>query len=600
MSTLDLEELHDFGGISVPNFFNGRILSAEDLRLLLAGDRAHRRLLGRALGAGVAEGLRVSTAGGSLLTVSGGLAVNSYGETIDLPTDIEVDVRETKPSIFTSSGIFVECFPEEPGVSDTINTFVLTIRPDSQIEGSAPSDVVTAGTSCGPGYLTEGVRFRRVPVDPFLVARALGSDPIDPLGLAGQNRLAHALLGSVGWRQLIAEPLAPDSPDATTSVQADIGIEDCEVPLAVFVMQGKTVGHVDEWAVRRHGSGPISLGAGHTEDLLARSRAARASAAQFHFQRHLAHVLAKFSDPVAANHSPWLPAAGILPADIPGEPADPNSLTLDAAKTFLGDAEVLNRLVSLSEVEWALRQSLDLPATSLDAPDNVSWSIGLIAQTRNDVVRRLLFFRDDHPLADRIRLEELEDRIEVLEVTEPGPVRDVSVYYSPQATVSKGPTKAGSDTETSLLERLGGTTGSKLAGGTPITGKFAPPDPTPLGARPELDFGEAGILRFIANPTQAGLHTVDIVLKTSPKTTYFATTIQRVDGLPLTVDQQLVVGKNVIDVLVVAPVPPKWSSLQELLATVDVTVTSTADPDVSDNDDETITIGESIISRTKR
>ena len=60
MSLIDLDAVFDTGGISLPNFFNGRILAAEDLQMLLDGDQDHRRLLGRAIGPGVANGLRVS------------------------------------------------------------------------------------------------------------------------------------------------------------------------------------------------------------------------------------------------------------------------------------------------------------------------------------------------------------------------------------------------------------------------------------------------------------------------------------------------------------------------------------------------------------
>ena len=44
--TTSLDAVDTSGGIAVPNFFNGRILSAEDLRLVLAADRRHRCLLG--------------------------------------------------------------------------------------------------------------------------------------------------------------------------------------------------------------------------------------------------------------------------------------------------------------------------------------------------------------------------------------------------------------------------------------------------------------------------------------------------------------------------------------------------------------------------
>jgi hypothetical protein len=78
------------GGIANVEFFNGRILAAEDLRRLQAADREHRRILGLGLGSGVIGGLRVTRGEDpALLRVTAGAAINALGETIVLPSDID-------------------------------------------------------------------------------------------------------------------------------------------------------------------------------------------------------------------------------------------------------------------------------------------------------------------------------------------------------------------------------------------------------------------------------------------------------------------------------------------------------------------------------
>ncbi|HEV6967654.1 hypothetical protein, partial [Roseateles sp.] len=65
-------------------FFNGRLLSAEDLsREQAARDGAERRLA-RLIGCGVAEGLTVTAGTGSLLHIAAGLGVTPSGAVIDI------------------------------------------------------------------------------------------------------------------------------------------------------------------------------------------------------------------------------------------------------------------------------------------------------------------------------------------------------------------------------------------------------------------------------------------------------------------------------------------------------------------------------------
>src|SRR5260370_42353819 len=71
------------------HFFNGRLLTAEDLQLVQAADARHRDQLGRALGSGVVEGLQVSlkdasAATPSTLTIAAGPAPARDGGALEL------------------------------------------------------------------------------------------------------------------------------------------------------------------------------------------------------------------------------------------------------------------------------------------------------------------------------------------------------------------------------------------------------------------------------------------------------------------------------------------------------------------------------------
>ena len=81
MSTRQLSEVITSGGIRSINFFNGRLLTAEDMTQEQGTRRDADALLGRSLGAGIASGLEVSEAASSgavpLVTVQAGLAINA-------------------------------------------------------------------------------------------------------------------------------------------------------------------------------------------------------------------------------------------------------------------------------------------------------------------------------------------------------------------------------------------------------------------------------------------------------------------------------------------------------------------------------------------
>src|SRR5262245_19348287 len=75
-------------GVRNPNFFEGRLLTAEALRDDQRAHRQRQRLLGRAIGAGVVEGLTVTVEPAptgvprKTVTIAKGFAINGEGEAL--------------------------------------------------------------------------------------------------------------------------------------------------------------------------------------------------------------------------------------------------------------------------------------------------------------------------------------------------------------------------------------------------------------------------------------------------------------------------------------------------------------------------------------
>ncbi len=422
-----LDQIETAGGIAVPNFFNGRILSAEDLRMVMAADRRHRTLVGRALGPGIADGLRVSRASGSSVTVTAGVAVNRHGEVLDLPTNLEVRVAGTG-AIGTSAGpagtAFSDCGGSSPA-SSTSNAFLLTVRPDSIETGSAPADPYLTGASCGPGFLAEGVRFRRVPFDPAFLAGVLADTQTPGLGSASprsRNVVSHLFLGSGPWTAFSDVATAGDvDPDLELAHQL-LALQKCEVPLAVFYLQGGSVAELDEWAVRR----PCRAATGDAGGLASFTsplRAAAGTAAYLQFQAQLAELLSSTGPsggPRLATHFRYLPAAGILPAACIGSPGTITDFLGSTPMPFFTgfSASAWNkaeRPVRSARVEGILRAGAEQPPIDLVTTRGLPLTVVAVQDSLVRSEPYAVFVSAHHPYRERIDLDLLMDRLAAVE-----------------------------------------------------------------------------------------------------------------------------------------------------------------------------------------
>lgn len=307
------------GGIRSVNFFNGRVLSGEDLSDEQEAQRQARRLVGQALGEGVASGLEVaanaatSTTQFPVITVSPGLAVNRAGQTLRLRESADVGLvwREGAAAGEPSNVTFRDCAPLDPAIyvaSESV--YLLTVAPAEGREGRAPSagaDNVAAAFNTR--YLVEGVQFRVMVV-------LTGEDLGDRNTL--RNRVAYACFGVENARSAQSNPFGtpPDAYGRLDELRRQQELTDCEVPLALIYWSNvRGIEFVDMWPVRRRLTAPAHSRRWHA--LVGDRRAAEAEAMVLQFQDQIADLAARpglnLAAATAAQHFRYLPPAGLLP-----------------------------------------------------------------------------------------------------------------------------------------------------------------------------------------------------------------------------------------------------------------------------------------------
>ena len=356
MSTVNLLQPLLDGGLQRNNFFNGRLLSAEDLRTEQDASRTQQRALARASGDGVAWGLDVtplaSSAGAPRVRVGAGLALNRLGDLLQLPADADLTLVPDSTVAAVSAGLFAAC--EQPRASATLRgggPYLLVVAPVSGYSGSAtvadPNTTSLGRGACGARYSVEGVRLRLVAIDPTANA-SLVPAAIDPggsqqaalratlqalLATGGaqarerlRNLLAHACYGSLSLVNAFTDPLrqAQQQPVwrswGTPDALRERGeLSDCDVPLALVVLDSNGLRLLDVWSVRRKLLGQAAVNAWRTA--AGPRRLAEGEAAFLQFQAQLEGIRAPggaaagvaAATLAASSCFDILPAAGWLP-----------------------------------------------------------------------------------------------------------------------------------------------------------------------------------------------------------------------------------------------------------------------------------------------
>ena len=374
--------LFDSDNVRSVNFFNGRLLSGEDMTTQRKADREERRRLAQAIGGGVVDGFAVreadtSSASNPTVTVSAGLAFDGRGDSIRLANDAQVSLvaLRTDATIQQTVDPFISCKPPETGVYVTgTGVYLLTISRALGSEGFAPvSGLGNEMAGCNRRYLVEGVEFRMAQVP-------LSSSLLSDANLL-RNRVAYQCFGSGRTRSrlsaIFTEPATDDDPLADMRAKGTIG--DCDVPLALISWHTSGIRFVDAWSVRRR---PATGIAGTTGPVIDSAAVARAEARLLQFQSQLADVVAASTNPAALNvrtNFDFLPPAAFLPITgvqevgtqlRPVTSSAPRALNYE---TFFGDRmKAPPRVIEGARVGPLLRESLSCPPIEVNG-DQMFW-----------------------------------------------------------------------------------------------------------------------------------------------------------------------------------------------------------------------------------
>jgi hypothetical protein len=288
-------------GVRTPYFFNGRTLTAEDLRAWQEAVTTRQQQLGQAVGEGIVTGFEVALDPKAhwarpAVSIRKGLAVNQRGDTVALMGDINLDLVAAAAARGAQEGEFEVC--DQAAVTLTnLGLYVLVVLPASGLEGRVPmTSVGMEGISglCGSKYAVSGVRFRLVrvpvPVNPspgslaakvtnlateleVLIGQLPAPDKAQPPAQAAEafrkvslfrNGAAYLCFPTDALRRFPEDPLDRIDTPASTSppslldaLRASGAMSACDVPLALVYWTSQGVKFVDQWAVRRmiHTSG---------------------------------------------------------------------------------------------------------------------------------------------------------------------------------------------------------------------------------------------------------------------------------------------------------------------------------------------------------
>jgi hypothetical protein len=342
MSVTDLRQpVVEPDTIRAVNFFNGRLLTGEDLSREQQAGRRARALLGTALGDGVAFGLEASEALGTssvlrpLLHVEAGVAVNREGVALELVSPVDIALTREEGGGDAGNLLFAECQPVDPGAYTAgTGVYLLTIGPSERREGLAPvSGLPGDSAECNTASRVEAVQFRLL----RLGLTAADMSDFDRL----RNRLAHLAYGTYDSRQqqFGDDPFGPSVRDygLIDAIAGDCLTPD-QVPLATLLWTADGgLRFVDRWSVRRRVTRrPVSE---RFPVLTGDRRLSESEAMLLQFEDQVEDMLrtgADLSQAVAADAFEHLPPVGVLPVAGDGSPRGFD------ARTFLGDQASLS------------------------------------------------------------------------------------------------------------------------------------------------------------------------------------------------------------------------------------------------------------------
>jgi hypothetical protein len=397
-------------GIQNTHFFNGRLLTALDLKTEQDANRQHHQQLGQAIGEGVVRGLEVNLiADGSsgkppIVSVTRGHALNRAGQVIALPMDVEVMLARQSQALPPEAGLFIECPNSNNGASSTgKGAYILVATPASgfrektRMRGFEQDGKVTG---CGSRYAVEGIKFRLEELDVEALPRvtrltrdtlkdlltqidpSTRTAPVDPSTLRNslsklRNLLAHICFGTEELANFAQDPFAREEGHslyvtygALDGLRLSGKITSYDVPLALLYWPTSGVQFVDIWSIRRRLVQPLfeTLWPLH----IGQRRLSEAEAMFLQFQGQLDDMLAQEEGLIsvaATDRFQYLPPAGYLPIGIRQFSRDVFFRNLDVERIPV-DPAFLGMLVHQSWFLAAIDLTIAPPLYLYEAPEH--------------------------------------------------------------------------------------------------------------------------------------------------------------------------------------------------------------------------------------
>jgi hypothetical protein len=296
-------------------FFNGRLLSGEDLSREQASHREARRRTGLAIGYGIVEGLEVTIRNrsrqGAMVQVAKGLALNRHGHVVMLPESADLALIHTRtvPPPGQDATLFQDCDPISGVYVAGADVYLLTICPAEGEQGRAQvSGLATGHVGCNAKYLVEGVRFR------LLKLNLPQTELSDQAHL--RNRVAYQCFGVDDLQPFERMPFGPraDGYGLIDRLRRENQLTDCEVPLGLVSWLDEGIQFVDMWSVRRRIIKPSANG--EWDYTIGDRRRAEAEAMVLQFQEQIKEIATPQLKEASENLR-YLPPVGVLPLSDP-------------------------------------------------------------------------------------------------------------------------------------------------------------------------------------------------------------------------------------------------------------------------------------------
>jgi hypothetical protein len=348
------------------NFFNGRLLTGDDLRAEQSTSGSRLARLGRAVGDGVAYGLEVtetigtSTNARPVVTVAAGLALARSGQALELSSTVDVSLaRVQRVAGSEPGGLFADCQPFAPGTYTAgAGVYLLAIGPAQTGEGRAQvSGLSNEPAPCNVATSVEAVRFR-------LIRLALTSTELTTKSRL-RNRVAYACFGTETLAGFAANPFGVPPPryGLVDELRKET-LRDDEVPLALIGWStADGIQFIDLWSVRRRVVRPAT--SSDWGYVAGDRRASEGEARLLQFEQQLDDLaLAEPAPSLFEVRSRFslLPAAGVLRV---------GPSTFDTTHFFAGMKVRGPLFVEGATLEPLLRQSFGYPPISTASAEAV-------------------------------------------------------------------------------------------------------------------------------------------------------------------------------------------------------------------------------------